>query len=368
MLMLKLTLVGLICLLTFSSLSKAQDKNIPEALVVLPTLSQNDYGMGLGANALWTSIMNSGFSAFSDLQYANSANYTQLNLDVTNHQLLDILYFNAGVNYERSLNAHFYGMGNESRFGDPHYYSFRDSTYYARLGINIFDLVTIGMGYKKRSIGIGRSENESDAQFFDYDSTHPRASGINTTSLSIFALFDSRNSQLTPTQGLYIFSELEQNQPSALETMSSQRVFVDSRYYIPFWSGDVTLATRLRYERIWGEDIPFFAQSSIGGLDTVRAWRSNRYVSSGSTVANVEARWKGFDVGGAITRIEPSFGLDFGRVFDIRTFPPIPPFEGYHNGWDFGLTAILSSNVPVRLDLAQSGDGILFYLHLMQPF
>ncbi|MCC6278096.1 MAG: BamA/TamA family outer membrane protein [Oligoflexia bacterium] len=344
-------------------------QELQDTLILIPSLGySDDLGVGLGANGLWAGVLGSSFTGQGDFQYANTAGQSLVNVNVFTKRLLDVLYFELGVGYQKSRNARFYGIGNESNFNDPSYYAFEDSNYYGRIGFGLFDLVTLGVGYSRRQIGLTRSQRPDDPQFFDRFLDHPRPSGLNTTYLEFFMMIDTRNNIYLPTDGFYLFSSVNQTQSRTGEDFGQQRILADARYYLPFWSGDMILASRLRYEREWGENVPFYAQTRIGGQDTFRAWRTNRYVDAGSTVLNVEARFKGFAVGSAITRIEPSIGLDFGRVFDTRTFPPIPPFENYRRGWSLGLTAVTASNIPVRFDYAWADEGALFYLHLLQPF
>ena len=131
---------------------------------------------------------------------------------------------------------------------------------------------------------------------------------------------------------------------------------------------ELVLATRGKYDYVWGENVPFFLNSILGGASSLRGYNTNRFIDAGSILFNFEPRWTFWEPNGSLfQRFELSLGIDSGRVFNGNTFPPLP-FNEYHFDTDVGITGILEGVAPLRLDYAFTADAGLVYLHLFYPF
>lgn len=345
----------------------AQAADGSEKLVVLPLFGYSDeQGLGVGANAAWLNVDGSSWNVSTDLFASALYQQTYLSLGVFNRKLFDVLLIQFGGFINRSTRALFYGLGNDSSLADVSQYSVVDHFVYARGGVNIIPGLAAGLGYSHRSTSIDRGSDPVMQQFQDRFSTNPRLSGTTTTASHIFMSYDTRPNVLAPQEGELIFAMLEQAQPRSGEDLAQQRLFLTGTKYWTISEKDLLVATRAQYDHQWGEDVPFFLQSKLGGQTTLRAFRNNRYIDAASILFNVEPRWVFWAPGGAVfERFELSAGMDTGRVFNYES---IPPWDSYHTGWDFGLTGLLAGGVPLRLDYASGPEGSLIYLHLFHPF
>ncbi|MDZ4678055.1 MAG: BamA/TamA family outer membrane protein [Oligoflexia bacterium] len=340
-----------------------------ERVLVLPLAGYSDeQGLGVGANAAWFNMLGSGWSSSAALFASTLYSQTRIDYDVYNRNFFDVVYANVGGFYNRSTRSLFYGLGNNSSLSDASQYAINDTQIFGRVGVKIFSEVVAGVGYSHRSTGIDRGADPNLQQFFDRWSTNPSLSGSVTTATSVFATYDTRTPNLAPQSGSFVFTSLEQLQPRSGQDLHQQRYTLHGQHYLPIMDKDFLILLRGRYEKQWGENIPFYLQPKLGGSTSIRALKNNRYIDSGNILFNIEPRYTLWSPGGAIfERIEISFGIDAGRVFDYENIPP-RPWDSYRIGYDIGLTGILAGGIPLRIDLAPGAEGTLFYVHLFYPF
>jgi outer membrane protein assembly factor BamA len=338
-----------------------------EKLLVLPLFGYSDeQGLGVGANAAWLNIDGSPWNFSADLFASALYQQTYLNVQIYNRKLFDVLFLQAGGFVNRSTRGLFYGLGNSSSITDMSQFGIVDHFLYGRVGLNISPGFAAGVGYSHRSTSIERGSDPLIQQFQDRFSTNPRLSGTTTTATHFFVSYDTRPNILAPQEGELIFASLEQAQPRSGEDLAQQRFFLTAQKYWAISEKDLIVVTRGQYDHQWGEDVPFFLQSRLGGQSTLRAFKNNRFIDAASVLFNIEPRWTFWAPAGTVfERFELSVGVDTGRVFNHENFPP---FDSYHTGWDLGLTGLLAGGVPLRLDYATGPEGALIYLHLFHPF
>lgn len=288
-----------------------------------------------------------------------------LSTQMVNKKFLGTLYMDVGASYIQSQRNFFYGLGNNSSKGAYTQYSFLDNSYYAKMGFEIWQSIVLGAGLLYRSTGLNLGADPTAPQYFDIYPNDPNYSGTTNWATTLFAQYDTRQG-LAPQSGDFAILSWDQNQPWYGSSLSMQRLRMEGLRYWLIQDKVLTVLTRAKYEHVWGEQVPFFLKSRLGGQSSLRGYVHNRFIDAASFLINAEPRWTFWVPGGSwINRMELSLGLDIGRVFEKEN---VPPFDPYHTNWDIGLTAITSSNVPIRLDYSVAGEANLFYLHLLYPF
>ncbi len=335
-------------------------------LIILPLFGYSDeQGIGIGANAAWLGISGGTWDANTAL-YASTL-FGQFNLsgDITNKKLFDFLYVNVGGMVYKGQRSLYYGAGNLTDIKNVTQFSITDQSLYTRVGVTVYPSVIAGVGLIYRSTSIDRGADLSLPQYLDTYPIDPHKSGTTNTATTVFLQYDTRTS-LAPQEGQMAYISWDQDQPWFNGDLSLQRLSLEALKLWPVSDKTLIVLTRFKHEHEWGNDVPFFLKSRIGGVSSLRGYKANRYTDNASQVFNIEPRWTFWTPGGnLVQRFDLSLAYEFGRVFNYETIPPV---DSYHTDWDLGLTAVLPSGLPIRLDYAVGPESTLFYLHLFQPF
>jgi hypothetical protein len=125
-------------------------------------------------------------------------------------------------------------------------------------------------------------------------------------------------------------------------------------------------AARVYWMQVYGSDVPFYDQASLGGEDLFRGFQEDRFIDMGAWEIEAEQRLKLFQ-----THI-------FGVVTDWRFDPFISAGQVYGEGstpWShvrvaggFGLRAWIHPDILGRVDLAYGGEGVRAYVMLGYPY
>jgi outer membrane protein assembly complex protein YaeT len=134
--------------------------------------------------------------------------------------------------------------------------------------------------------------------------------------------YDTRNSPLDPTRGVFLRGRLDHSNSAMLSDVSFVKVVLEGRHYLRLW-GAVILATRLEIGGIkpYGDsdDVPFNVRFFAGGPGSVRGFKLNRLgpldedgdpIGGKSLIdGSVELRFPIYGPVGAVLFV------DFGNVF-----------------------------------------------------
>ena len=138
----------------------------------------------------------------------------------------------------------------------------------------------------------------------------------------------------------------------------------------------LVLAGRVLYSMQFGE-VPFFSLDTyafnsrdrfgLGGLETLRGFRRDRFIGEAGALLNVEARWSITEWEIWRQHLRPSLVpfLDTGRVFDDVG---ATTFRGWRVGYGAGLRLAWNLATVIRFDFGLSGEDQLFYLDIGHQF
>ncbi|HNE54388.1 MAG TPA: DUF5982 domain-containing protein [Leptospiraceae bacterium] len=196
-----------------------------------------------------------------------------------------------------------------------------------------------------------------------------RIKGINGGYVNIlrFALvYDTRDFEPDPSRG--IFAELTHERSSKAigsnfefnRTLGSVRFF-----YSPFPKvfKKLVLAGRGVFVHNSG-NLPFFEYrnmwstegglSGLGGRTTLRGYIQDRFVGTNMGFANLELRWRFFEIPGFTFNIAPLF--DLGRVWDTLGSVKANAWDGYKYSYGLGLRIIWNQSTVIYAEWARSRE------------
>lgn len=136
---------------------------------------------------------------------------------------------------------------------------------------------------------------------------------------------------------------------------------------IPLFKKRTVTALRFFWQDLYGDDIPFYLQSSLGGDKELRSFIPNRFTDTSKVIATWEQRINILNkkiVGIPVELyLDPFF--EIGRVFHhINNLS----FRDWQSVGGIGLRAFVPPNVVGRLDMAIGSEGYNIYTMLGYAF
>jgi outer membrane protein assembly factor BamA len=182
--------------------------------------------------------------------------------------------------------------------------------------------------------------------------------------------YDSRDNLNTPTAGtrVEIFGEVAQNfDYGKEEDLLYFRSGFDVRQLFPSPSKRYIFVARALLQLSFGEGIPFYEQSSLGGEDNLRGYGRDRFIDQHLMAFNVEERIHlfGMRIFNVNLECEVVPFVDMGRTYRDFTF------RQFHD-WEItpgvGFRGIVRPNVMARVDWGYSKEGGAVFAGLNYPF
>lgn len=125
-------------------------------------------------------------------------------------------------------------------------------------------------------------------------------------------------------------------------------------------------AARLYVERVFGHDVPFMYQSTLGGELLLRGFTEGRFFDRGAWTADFEQRLRAFQTHlfGVVADWRTDVFVAVGQVFDAAS----DAFARVRVSGGVGFRAWVHPNVLGRIDVAYAGEGVQAYVVLGYPF
>jgi hypothetical protein len=191
----------------------------------------------------------------------------------------------------------YYGPGPESSKTGRSDYRLEDTNVELRPGLRIFKGLNAGLigSYLAVNTGPGHSTMyiSTEEQFgpavtpgIDQQTNFWRGGG--------FVEYDWRDQTIYPTSGGRYSAQYVRYLDRNLDRYSFLRVDLDASQYIPVFNrtrvialhGSSSLTTAGN-----GQSVPFYLQPTLGGSNTLRGYRFNRFYGDNSVIVNGEYRW-----------------------------------------------------------------------------
>jgi len=358
----------LILVTTFSVVSTktfAQAAGADQGFILLPTLSYNtEQGTSFGAQYIYQGVLGTQWESTGSFRYAPDKNVSALNFGLLDRKLFDKIYTAFNISYYYSAQSLFYGFGNQTTNYFPTQYSVLDTIYSLKMGIEVVSNVIAGLTYAQNTLTIGRGPDNGTPNYLDQYSPTLQFNATTMKTIGGFVSYKTFAPEYAPDSGRNVQFSYEHSTPYAPNEPQFDRMNLS--YTEIFGVGDFRLLPRFVHERVWGGDLPFFMQARIGGKNSVRAYPFGRFSDFASVLYGGEARYPLFQPGGFIQKVEVSFGLETGRVYNSGTIGTL--VDQLHTGYDYGLTAVIAGGIPLRFDDAVGPEGNQIYMHLFYPF
>ena len=269
----------------------------------------------------------------------------------------------------KDATARFFGLSNKSHQSDETNYTNQEGLMRMTLGYQLTDHFEIQLTERFRDVDIQRGGIDS-LPFID--DTFPLITGIDGATIvghRVGALYDSRDDRDTPTHGTLMtaFAELNQNIGKDIGATFQRYHAEYTGLYPSQLSERFTFVTHAKIQAVFGDGVPFFEQSSLGGETTLRGFGVDRFIGKHSALLNVEERIQILKkrIAGTMTELEIAPFIDVGTVFD--TFGS-DTFDRWQINPGIGFRGIARPNVAARVDIGFGTEGAAVFAGLDFPF
>ena len=270
--------------------------------------------------------------------------------------------------------ARFYGLGPNSLFSDQSNFTLAETSAHVTGGINAFNgEVRMWLMERYRIYGAASPGQYPglpySASLFPDVNGFAQGAVIYTHRADI--TYDTRDNHLIPTGGTYArgFAELDQNLTPGQNTVFD-RFNVEYKTWISYGEDEQNvIAIRGMLNLMNGPNIPFFAQSMLGGAFTLEGYGTGRFYGYDASLFNLEDRIKAFDLNllGVNSEFQVAPFVGVGEVFQTEAQALNPGDYAINPG--IGLRALVKPDVVGRLDLGYSTEaGVVTFLGIGFPF
>jgi hypothetical protein len=278
-----------------------------------------------------------------------------------------ILYVRGEAYYDVDGSRRFFGIGPESREGNQSGYTSRDTVARATAGINFFRYWRATFGARFRHM---ETEQNIIPDIPDMAVQFPTTPGLgnqNTVTGEFRLLWDSRDLPITPSRGSSgEFTVEKTNQPTGSDSDYLRYGLDGKRFFLWNNPNHVTVIHAL-YDKVNGENIPFYEMPSLGGRDTLRGYGDGRFIDRGRLVFNVEHRitFVSMEMMGIKTNFEVAPFFDLGSVFpdiqDIKSKDFRPVYGG-------AFRAAVKPNVVGDVEVGVGKEGPAVFVDINYPY
>jgi outer membrane protein assembly factor BamA len=275
---------------------------------------------------------------------------------------------NFSATFFKNATARFFGLGQATSESAQTNYTAREARANWRFGVYANEVTQIAVGQRFRQVSLQRGATDlpfTGDQFSSVDGVQGE-----TLILGHRATFyyDTRNSLVSPTDGMAVTAYAEVNQ-----NLRNEDHFVYSRYefevkkLLPSESKRAILIMRADLQATIGTQVPFFEQSSLGGQNNLRGYGVDRFIDKNLVAWSIEERIHlvRAKVAGVSADFEIAPFLDTGQVFnDYKDVS----FKNYRMTPGIGFRGIVRPNVVGRVDYGYSNEGGAVFAGLDFPY
>ena len=189
--------------------------------------------------------------------------------------------------------------------------------------------------------------------------------------------YDTRDFEPDPSQGILAQGTAEISTKLLGSQFEYQRLTFSTKLYYSLFPELTRLvfASRITYSMQFGAvpvfSLPYYAYNTrdrkgLGGLDTFRGYKRNRFVGRSGIIVNGELRWSFAETNfvGQHLRFALAPFVDTGRIFDEVDLS----MRNWRIGYGAGLRLIWNLSTVISFDLGLSGEDEIFYMELGTQF
>jgi outer membrane protein assembly factor BamA len=181
--------------------------------------------------------------------------------------------------------------------------------------------------------------------------------------------YDTRDRTAIPTQGFFGSGDVEVIDRGLGSSASFIKFGLESKLFTPLREDKkviMALHGVLNYLQR-GNDAPFFEKNSVGGINSLRAFGSNRFTDNDRFFLQAELRTNVYEreIFGVRAHLEVAPFVDLGKVFNSsREFP----LENLHAVGGLGFRAVVVPQVVAYVDFGTAGGGPAAFTGIDYPF
>ncbi len=199
-------------------------------------------------------------------------------------------------------------------------------------GIHLNDVTRLSVNQRFRDVEIQPGGVDDEPYTKDRFPGDPGLKGATILAHRLVFQYDSRDNPNTPTAGTRVeaFGELAQNFDSGKEEdLLYFRSGFDLRYLIPSPSKRYIFVARAMLQLSFGDGIPFYEQSSLGGEENLRGYGRDRFIDKHMVAFNAEERIHLFGIKMFNVNIEMEMTpfVDMGRTYQDFKFRQFNDWE-----------------------------------------
>ncbi|MDX2348539.1 MAG: BamA/TamA family outer membrane protein [Nitrospirota bacterium] len=282
-----------------------------------------------------------------------------------------LFFVDIGAQFFKDATKRYFGLGQTTPEGHETNYTGREIEVHWDFGIHINDVTRLSVNQRFRDVDIQRGgvddEPYSKKRFPDDPGM---VDGATILAHRLVFQYDSRDSLVSPTAGTRFeaFAELAQNfERRDVDDQLYSRYGFDARKLFPSRNKRYIFVARAMMQLSFGDGIPFFEQSSLGGENNLRGFGRDRFIDKHMVAVNVEERMHlmALKMLNVTIELEMVPFVDMGRTykdFKYRQF----------NEWEVtpgvGFRGIVRPNLVSRVDWGYSREGGAVFAGLSYPF
>jgi outer membrane protein assembly factor BamA len=281
-----------------------------------------------------------------------------------------LFFVDIGAQFFKDATKRYFGLGQTTPEGHETNYTGREIEVHWDFGIHINDVTRLSVNQRFRDVDIQRGGVDDEPYSKKRFSDDPGMDGATILAHRLVFQYDSRDSLVSPTAGTRFeaFAELAQNfERRDVDDQLYSRYGFDVRQLFPSRNKRYIFVARAMMQLSFGDGIPFFEQSSLGGENNLRGFGRDRFIDKHMVAVNVEERMHvmALKMLNVTIELEMVPFVDMGRTykdFKYRQF----------NEWEVtpgvGFRGIVRPNLVSRVDWGYSREGGAVFAGLSYPF
>ncbi|MFA9561588.1 MAG: BamA/TamA family outer membrane protein [Nitrospirota bacterium] len=281
-----------------------------------------------------------------------------------------LFFVDIGAQFFKDATKRYFGLGQTTPEGHETNYTGREIEVHWDFGIHINDVTRLSVNQRFRDVDIQRGGVDDEPYSKKRFPDDPGMDGATILAHRLVFQYDSRDSLVSPTAGTRFeaFAELAQNfERRDIDDQLYSRYGFDVRQLFPSRNKRYIFVARAMMQLSFGDGIPFFEQSSLGGENNLRGFGRDRFIDKHMVAVNVEERMHlmALKMLNVTIELEMVPFVDMGRTykdFKYRQF----------NDWEVtpgvGFRGIVRPNLVSRVDWGYSREGGAVFAGLSYPF
>ncbi len=272
-----------------------------------------------------------------------------------------------GGTFFKNATARFFGISNATQLSDETNYTAREGRANWRFGLYLNEVTQVAVGQRFRDVGLQRGATDLPFTVERFGAVEGVNGGTILGHRASF-FYDTRDSLVAPTDGTQItaYAELNQNLRNGDHPVF-YRYELEAKKLIPSESKRTILVVRADLQTTFGQQVPFFERSSLGGQNNLRGYGVDRFIDDHLIVVNIEERIHLLRAHflNVAAEFEVAPFVDVGKVFN--TFRK-RQFQDYEITPGIGFRAMVRPSVVGRVDYGYSKEGGAAFAGLDFPF